>query len=60
MLQDLERVLKKGTEQERAAAALALHSSPDPAAARLLQSNADLAKSAANGELNWERVVPTA
>ncbi len=27
MLQDLERVLKKGTEQERAAAALALHAS---------------------------------
>jgi hypothetical protein len=60
MLQDLERVLKKGTEQEQAAAALALHSSSDPAAAKLLQSNAGLAKSAASGELNWDRVVPTA
>ncbi len=34
MLQDLERVLKKGTEPERKAAALSLRGSPDPAAAR--------------------------
>ena len=38
MLHDLERVLEKGTDPEREAAALALASSPDPAAADLLKA----------------------
>ena len=36
MVGDLGRVLEKGTDPERAAAALALSRSPDPAAAALL------------------------
>jgi hypothetical protein len=60
MLNDLERVLKSGTEPERSAAALALRASPDPAASGLLQHDAALAKAVAGGELTWERVVAAA
>ncbi|HTO44644.1 MAG TPA: EboA domain-containing protein [Burkholderiales bacterium] len=59
MLNDLERVLRSGTEPERRAAALALRASPDPAAGTLLQRDAALAKAVAGGELTWERVVAT-
>ena len=59
-LNDLERVLKEGTEPERRAAALALRASPDPGASPLLQRDAELAKAVAGGELTWERVVATA
>ena len=59
-LNDLERVLKEGTEPERRAAALALRASPDPGATPLLQRDAVLAKAVAGGELTWERVVATA
>jgi hypothetical protein len=60
MLNDLERVLRSGTEPERRAAALALRASPDPAANELLQRDAALAKAVAGGELTWERVVAAA
>jgi hypothetical protein len=43
MLQDLERVLKKGTEQERSAVALSLRGASDPAAAQLLNADPVLA-----------------
>lgn len=56
MLQDLERVLNKGTEPERAAAALALKSSRDPAAAKLLQSDARLTQALAAGTLKWDQL----
>jgi hypothetical protein len=55
MLQDLERVLKKGTEQERSAVALSLRGASDPAAAQLL--SADPALAAASRGLSWERLV---
>jgi hypothetical protein len=55
MLQDLERVLKKGTEQERSAVALSLRESHDPAAAKLF--NADPALAAASRGMSWERLV---
>lgn len=57
MLQDLERVLQKGTEPERAAAALALHASREPAAGALLERDPAMAKSLARGDLSWERIV---
>jgi len=60
MLQDLERVLKKGTDPERAAAALALKASRDPAAAALLERDAAMTKALARGELSWERIVAPA
>ena len=60
MLNDLDRVLRAGTEPERRAAALALRASPDPAASGLLQRDASLAKALARGELTWERVVAAA
>ena len=55
MLQDLERVLKKGTEQERAAVALSLRGASDPAATKLL--NADPVLAATSRGLSWERLV---
>ena len=60
MLQDLERVLQKGTEQERSAAALALHASREPAAAALLERDPAMTKALARGDLGWERVVAPA
>jgi len=59
MLEDLERVLRTGTDLERRAAALALRASPDPAASALLQRDTALAKAVAGGELTWERVAAT-
>jgi len=55
MLQDLERVLKKGTEQERAAVALSLRGASDPAATKLL--NGDPVLAATSRGLSWERLV---
>lgn len=55
MLQDLERVLKKGTEQERAAVALSLRGASDPGAAKLLSADPVLA--ATSRGLSWERLV---
>ena len=55
MLLDLERVLKKGTEQERSAVALSLRGASDPDATKLL--NADPVLAAASRGLSWERLV---
>jgi hypothetical protein len=59
MLDDLKRVLDKGTEPERAAAALALSRSPDAAAAALLRTQPDLQRALANGRLSWRALAPT-
>jgi hypothetical protein len=53
-LQDLEKVLKQGTEPERQAAALALRASPDASAAVLLQRDPGLARLVKEGKLTWE------
>lgn len=53
-VQDLEKVLKQGTEPERKAAALALRASPDPAAAAALQRDPGLARLATEGKLSWD------
>jgi hypothetical protein len=53
-LQDLERVLKQGTEPERKAAALALRASPDASAAAVLQRDPGLARLAGEGKLTWD------
>lgn len=57
LLKDLERVLKQGTEPERKGAALALRTSPDPAAATLLQREPVLAAAVAGGAITWERLA---
>lgn len=57
-LDDLARVLQKGTEPERAAAALALTRSQDPAAAALLQAHPALAQAVNEGKLTWRGLVP--
>jgi hypothetical protein len=59
MLDDLKRVLDKGTEPERAAAALALSRSPDAAAAALLGTQPDLQRALAEGRLSWRALAPT-
>jgi hypothetical protein len=56
-VQDLEKVLKQGTEPERRAAALALRASPDASAAAVLQRDPGLAKLVAEGRLSWEGIV---
>jgi hypothetical protein len=58
MVDDLRRVLEKGTPPERQGAALALSRSPDPEAADLLRHHADLASAVKEGRLNWHSVVP--
>lgn len=57
MLDDLKRVIEKGTPPERAAAALALARSPDPAAAELLRRHADLQAAIASGRTNWQSLA---
>ena len=56
-LQDLEKVLKQGTEPERQAAALALRASPDGSAAAVLQRDPGLARLVGEGKLSWEGIV---
>ena len=58
MVDDLKRVLDKGTGPEREAAALALSRSRDPAAADLLRRHADLAAAVREGRLNWRSLAP--
>jgi hypothetical protein len=60
MLQDLEKVLRQGTEPERKAAALALHAARDPAAAAVLKRSPELAQAAANGTLSWMQFAAAA
>jgi hypothetical protein len=57
-LDDLARVLQKGTEPEREAAALALKRSQDPAAVALLQAHPALARAVNEGKLTWRALVP--
>ena len=55
MLDDLKRVLDKGTEPERAAAALALSRSPDPAAAGAsARPRRTLRSGRGGGKLSWQ------
>ncbi len=56
-LEDLEKVLKQGTDPERKAAALALRASPDASAATVLQRDPGLARLAGEGKLTWEGLV---
>lgn len=62
MLEDLARVADTGTPLERDAALLALHASPDPAAADVLARHAAAARRIADGRLDWNTLVadPTA
>jgi hypothetical protein len=57
MLGDLGRVLKKGTEPERTAAALALASSPDPAAADLLKAYPELSDAVSENKVSWQTLA---
>ena len=57
MLRDLRRVLEKGTDQERKAAALALASSPDPAATELLKAYPELSDALAENKVSWQTLA---
>jgi len=57
MLADLGRVLEKGTEPERAAAALALASSPDPAATGLLWAYPELSVAVTDNKVSWQAIA---
>jgi hypothetical protein len=54
MLLDLGRVLEKGSEAERIAAALALSSSADPAAVGLLWAYPELSVAVSENRVNWQ------
>jgi len=56
MLADLGRVLEKGTGPERAAAALALSSSPDPAASGLLWAYPELSVAVSDHKISWQAI----
>ena len=60
MLNDLVRVLQKGTGPERSAAALALASSPDPAASGLLLAYPELAVAVTQNKVNWQTLANSA
>ncbi len=57
MLHDLGRVLEKGTEPERTAAALALASSPDPAATGLLWAYPELCMAVNENKVSWQTLA---
>jgi hypothetical protein len=57
MLRDLGRVLEKGTEPERTAAALALSSSPDPAATGLLWAYPELSIAVNENKVSWQTLA---
>jgi hypothetical protein len=57
MVGDLGRVLEKGTDPERAAAALALSRSPDPAAAALLRTHPELSAAIAEKRISWQSLA---
>ena len=57
MVGDLGRVLEKGTDPERAAAALALSRSPDPAAAALLRTHPELSAAIAEKRVSWQSLA---
>jgi len=60
MLQDLKRVLEKGTEPERAAAALALTRSPDPGASALLLAYPELSAAVSQNKVSWQTLAGSA
>ncbi len=57
MLADLGRVLEKGTGPERAAAALALSISPDPAATGLLWAYPELSVAVSENKVSWQAIA---
>lgn len=57
MLDDLRRVLERGSEQERAAAALSLTACGDARAAALLRAYPALSKAIAEGTLTWRALA---
>jgi hypothetical protein len=57
MLHDLGRVLEKGTDPERTAAALALASSPDPAATGLLWAYPELSIAVNENKVSWQSLA---
>jgi hypothetical protein len=60
MLADLRRVLEKGTDPERIAAALALSRSPDPAAGELMRAYPDLSAAVAQNRVSWQSLASLA
>ena len=57
MLRDLGRVLEKGTDPERTAAAQALASSPDPAATGLLCAYPELSIAVNENKVSWQTLA---
>jgi len=57
MLRDLGRVLEKGTDPERKAAALALASSPDPAAIGLLRAYPEMSSAVSENKVSWQTLA---
>ncbi len=57
MLSDLGRVLEKGTDPERKAAALALASSPDPAATGLLRAYPEFSDAVKEHKVSWQTLA---
>lgn len=57
MLRDLGRVLEKGTDPERTAAALALASSPDPEATGLLRAYPELCHAVNENKVSWQTLA---
>jgi hypothetical protein len=57
MLRDLGRVLEKGTDPERTAAALALASSPDPEATGLLWAYPELCMAVNENKVSWQTLA---
>lgn len=57
ILRDLGRVLEKGTDPERTAAALALASSPDPAATGLLWAYPELSIAVNENKVSWRMLA---
>jgi hypothetical protein len=53
----LGRVLEKGTGPERSAAALALSSSPDPAASGLLWAYPELSIAVSANKISWQAIA---
>jgi hypothetical protein len=54
---DLARVLADGTAPERAAAALALHDSPDERSEAILAEHEDLRRRVTDERLTWDDVA---
>lgn len=57
MLRDLGRVLDKGSDPERTAAALALASSPDPEATGLLWAYPELCRAVNENKVSWQTLA---